>query len=76
MDSGDNPKADLTGMPDSFQLSRISLETLLKAIKDETITLGLSYMASIKKGYLRVQESRGSEGDEFLFMLAWWREGE
>jgi len=76
LDSGDNPKADLTGMPDSFQLSRISLETLLKAVKDDTITLGLSYRASIKKGYLRVQESRGSEGDEFLFMLAWWREGE
>jgi hypothetical protein len=72
LESGQSPECPQ--MPESFQLSRAALDILLKAVKGDTLTLGVNYRAATNKGYVRVLESRGDKGDEFLFMLAWWRD--
>lgn len=72
--SGTGPNADDIKMPDSFRVTRASLEALLKAVRDTPITFGMSYKAKANSGYVRVVEARGIDNDEFLFMLAWWRD--
>ncbi len=76
LESGQSDDVDIATMPESFQLSRGALEILLKATKVDPIVLGINYKAAVKKGYLRVLESRGEKSDEFLFMLAWWRDSQ
>ena len=72
--SGSREGADITRMPESFRMMRASLDSMLKAVKDSPITFGFTYRKAANSGYVRVVENRGAEGDEFLFMLAWWKD--